>query len=330
MVTFVILVTGGAGFIGSHMVKRLRLANEDVLVLDNLERGHAAALLGASFVQADLRDPEAVKDVFRDHDIEAVLHFAAYIEVGESVQDPAKFYQNNVLGSWNLLEAVREAGVDKLVFSSTAAVYGEPTEVPIPESHAKNPTNPYGDTKLAVERMLDAYGSAYGLRSVCLRYFNAAGCDPDGELGEAHDPETHLVPRVLLNVLGRATFQVFGDDYATADGTCVRDYVHVNDLADAHLLALGRLRAGASSSAYNLGNGNGFSVKQVVQAVRDVTGSVLEPEIAPRRAGDPAVLVASSERARSELGWRPKFTDLTTMVQHAWEWLRKHPRGYAE
>lgn len=323
-----ILVVGGAGFIGSHMCKALEAAGEPFFVLDNLERGHEAALRGARLVRCDLRDKEAVADVFRQNEVEAVVHFAAYIEVGESVAAPAKFYENNVMGTWNLLEAMRGAGVDKLVFSSTAAVYGEPVEVPIPESHPTRPTNPYGETKLAVERMLSAYGSAYGVRSVALRYFNAAGADPDGEIGEDHRPETHLIPRILLSVLGRAEFKVFGDDYDTPDGTCVRDYVHVCDLASAHLGALSYLRSGGTSTAFNLGNGVGFSVKEVVDAVSEVTGHAVDPDVAPRREGDPARLVASSEAARRVLGWEPRCPGLDQIVAHAWAWYRSRPTGY--
>ncbi len=326
----VILVVGGAGFIGSHMVRALHQAGEDVLVLDNLEKGHLAALRGAPLVKADLRDRGALDQVFSDHDIEAVLHFAAYIEVGESVQNPARYYENNVLGSLNLAQAAVTAGVKQFVFSSTAAVYGEPVEVPIPEGHPKKPTNPYGNTKLAVERMLRDFDPAYGLKSVCLRYFNAAGSDPDGTIGEDHRPETHLIPRILLHLLGQGDFKVFGNDYDTPDGTCVRDYVHVVDLATAHLLALRYLRDGGRSSVFNLGNGQGHSVNQVLEAVRIVTGLPLHPQVVPRRPGDPARLVASSDRARSVLGWEPQFSGLETMIAHAWAWTSQHPNGYPD
>ena len=325
-----ILVVGGAGFIGSHMVKALRAAGKDTLVFDNFERGHEQALLGCPYFRGDLRDKEAVQQVFRDHPIDLVYHFAAYIEVGESVENPAGFYQNNVLGTYNLLETMRQADVSNIVFSSTAAVYGEPESVPIGEDHPKNPTSPYGDTKLAVERMLGAYDRAYGMKSVCLRYFNAAGSDPDCQIGEEHEPETHLVPRLLLSFQGRANFTVFGDDYDTPDGTCVRDYVHVSDLADAHLRAADYLQSGGSSTAFNLGNGNGYSVNEVVRAAQRVTGISMQPEIGPRRAGDPARLVASNQRAKEILGWEPRYPEIETMVAHTWAWQSSHPRGYGD
>ncbi|MBS1715991.1 MAG: UDP-glucose 4-epimerase GalE [Armatimonadetes bacterium] len=312
------------------MCKALEAAGEPFFVLDNLERGHEAALRGARLVRCDLRDRDAVAEVFRQNDIEAVIHFAAYIEVGESVSEPARFYENNVVGTWNLLEAMRSTGVGRLVFSSTAAVYGEPDEVPIPESHPKRPTNPYGETKLAVEGMLRWYEAAHGIRSVALRYFNAAGSDPDGEIGEDHRPETHLIPRILLSVLGRADFKVFGDDYDTPDGTCVRDYVHVCDLCAAHLGALRYLGAGGTTAAFNLGNGVGFSVQEVVDVVAEVTGRRLEPEVAPRRSGDPARLVASSGAARTALGWAPEHGRLDEIVGTAWGWFRSRPSGYGD
>jgi UDP-glucose 4-epimerase len=323
-----VLVAGGAGYIGSHMVKRLEQAGEPFVVLDNLERGHEAALRGAPLVRADLRDPDSLRAAFRSRDIDVVLHFAAYIEVGESVKDPAAFWQNNVVGTWNLLEAAREAGVQQFVFSSTAAVYGEPVRTPMDEDHPKAPTNPYGETKLAVERMLESYGEAYGTRSVRLRYFNAAGADPDGELGEDHSPETHLIPRVLLKALGRAEFKIFGDDYPTRDGTCVRDYVHVCDLAEAHLGAVSHLRSGGGNLVCNLGNGQGFTVREVVAAVERVTGLAVGAEVAPRRPGDSATLVASSDRAKELLGWRPKYPELDPMIEHAFAWFRSRPHGY--
>jgi UDP-glucose 4-epimerase len=326
----VVLVVGGAGFIGSHLLKSLQAAGEPLLVFDNLERGHRAALRGARLVEGDLRRPGSIQEVFRNNEIEAVVHFAAYIEVGESVADPSKFYENNVIGTWHLLEAMREAGVSRLVFSSTAAVYGEPERTPIPEAHATAPTNPYGDSKLAVERMLRAYGDAYGLRSVALRYFNAAGADPEGEIGEDHRPETHLIPRILLSVLGKAEFKIFGDDYDTPDGTCIRDYVHVSDLASAHLAAIQYLRGGGASDVMNLGNGKGFSVREVMQTVRDVTGRKFDPPVVARREGDPARLVALSDKARQTLGWTPQFADLGTIVSHAWNWYQSHPEGYRD
>ncbi|ARU40460.1 UDP-glucose 4-epimerase GalE [Armatimonadetes bacterium Uphvl-Ar1] len=324
-----ILVCGGAGYIGSHMAKRLRQEGVDHVIFDNLERGNEAAIGGSQFFRGDLRNRDDVAAVFEQFDIHLVMHFAAYIEVGESVKEPAKFWENNVTAVWNLLEECRVRGVEQVVFSSTAAVYGEPSVVPIPENHPKNPTNPYGDTKLAVERMLAGYGRAYGLRSVCLRYFNACGSDPEGELGEDHRPETHLIPRILLAAAGRAPeITVFGTDYDTQDGTCIRDYVHVWDLADAHLRAVRYLEAGGASDQFNLGSGNGFSVREVLDAVRSVTGVNFPVSYGDRREGDPARLVADSTRARSVLGWSPEFDDVAVCVIHAWEWMVAHPGGY--
>ncbi len=323
-----ILVCGGAGYIGSHMCRLLRQHDIPHIALDNLERGHAEALQGTPLIHADLRNPAALEEVFASHTFTAVMHFAAYIEVGESTKNPATFWENNVHAVWNLLETMRRHGVNQFVFSSTAAVYGEPERVPIPEDHPKNPTNPYGNTKLTVERMLGDYSDTYGLRSVCLRYFNACGSDPDGILGEAHDPETHLIPRVLLAAAGRGEVKVFGEDYDTPDGTCIRDYVHVCDLADAHLLALNHLATGGATNQYNLGSGTGFSVKQVIDAAKEVTGIDFPVGTAPRRTGDPARLIADSTKARTELGWNPVYTDVRTCVQHAWDWMLAHPNGY--
>ncbi len=317
-----VLVVGGAGYVGSHTLLALREAGREAIALDDLSRGHEWALLGAPLVRADVTDLEALRYVFGRHQVSAVLHFAGLIEVGESVKDPAGFYHANVHGTWCLLEAMREAGVRDLVFSSTAAVYGEPEHTPIPEMHPRNPTSPYGDTKLAAERLIQAYEAAYGFRAVRLRYFNAAGADPEGRLGEAHDPETHLIPRALLSVLGRGQFTVFGDDYPTPDGTCVRDYVHVCDLAAAHVAALDALRRG-ESGAFNLGTGRGASVREVVEAVRAVTGADFSPGVAPRRPGDPAVLVADPGLAGSVLGWQPQRSDLLTVVEDAWRWHRR-------
>lgn len=324
-------MVGGAGYIGSHMVQLLGARGIDHAVFDNLERGHRAAVGGSQFFEGDLRNPAqigAALDAFRPT---VVMHFAAYIEVGESVKDPAKFWQNNVVAVLNLLEAMRERGIDQFVFSSTAAVYGEPVEVPIPENHPKAPTSPYGASKWTVEMMLQGYQAAYGLRSACLRYFNACGCDPEGRIGEAHDPETHLIPRILLAALGRAEkVTVFGTDYDTPDGTCIRDYVHVCDLADAHLLALEHLASGGDSDVFNLGSGEGFSVKEVIDAVKLVTGRDFEIEYGQRRAGDPARLIASSEKIRSTLGWNPVYTDLRETVGHAARWFTEHPDGYED
>jgi UDP-glucose 4-epimerase len=326
-----ILVLGGAGYIGSHMVKFLKEGGEEHLVFDNLEQGHRAAVGDAPFVQGDLRDAEALRRVFSEHPVDVVMHFAAYISVGESVREPGKYWDNNTAGVLTLLEEMRRAGIGKFVFSSTAAIFGEPHYVPIDEDHPKNPTSPYGDSKLAVERMLKAYDVAHGLKSVALRYFNAAGADPEGELGEDHHPEEHLIPVAIEAALGkRPQLKIFGSDYDTPDGTCVRDYIHILDLAQAHLLAVRHLRSGGDSRQYNLGNGSGFSVRQVIETVERVVGSEIPKEEAPRRPGDPGTLIASSERIRRDWAWEPKYPDLQTMVQHAWDWRRAHPDGYGD
>ncbi len=324
-----ILVIGGAGYIGSHMVKYLLQNGEKPLVLDNLELGHRQAVKGADLVQGDLRDRGMLDRLFKETEIECVMHFAAYASVGDSVENPAKYYDNNVNGCFNLLEAMRAAGVKQMIFSSSAATYGEPTQIPIPEDHIQFPTNPYGETKLVMERMLKWYYGAYGIRSISLRYFNAAGADPDGELGEDHEPEQHIIPVILQTALGkRETTKVFGTDWDTPDGTCIRDYIHVVDLADAHLRALNALRSGPTTSAYNLGNGEGFSVKQVIETCEKVVGRPIPSVAAPRRAGDPARLVASSDKIRKELGWSPRYPDLETIISHAWAWFEAHPDGY--
>jgi UDP-glucose 4-epimerase len=325
-----ILVIGGAGYIGAHMVKLLRRRGEPVLVFDNLSRGHRAALAGAALVEGDLRRRGDLERVFGGRAIECVMHFAALASVGESMRAPELYYDNNVVGCFNLLEAMRAHGVERLVFSSSAATYGEPQAVPIGEDHPQRPTNPYGETKLVMERMLRWYGEAHGLRSVVLRYFNAAGADPDGELGEDHAPEEHLIPLVLGAVLGkRREVEVYGTDWPTPDGTCVRDYVHVVDLCRAHALALDRLRRGEPSAIYNLGGGSGWSVRQVIAAAGQVVGSDIPWRPAPRRPGDPARLVASCDRAERELGWRAERGALETILRDAWEWHRRHPGGYA-
>lgn len=326
-----VLVTGGAGYIGSHTVVELLERNEEVMIVDNLQKGHRQALLGGAFHQGDLRDADFLERVFSQHDIEAVIHFAAESLVGESVNEPLKYYYNNVYGTLNLLEKMKTYGVKYLVFSSTAATYGEPERIPITESDRTNPTNPYGETKLAVEKMLKWCDSAYGIHSVALRYFNAAGAHESGKIGEDHRPETHLIPIILQVALGkREAIAIYGDDYPTPDGTCIRDYIHVSDLADAHLLALDYLRRGGGSTVYNLGNGQGFSVKQVVDEVRKVTGHKIPCQIASRRGGDPAVLVASSDKIRNELFWKPKKNDLAAIVESAWNWYIKHPDGYMD
>lgn len=324
-----ILVIGGAGYIGSHMVKYLRQKGEPVVVLDNFSTGHKQAVLDSPVEQGDLRDSETLSRVFRKYDIECVMHFAAFIFAGESMRDPAKYYDNNVLGCLRLMEAMRLHGVSQIIFSSTAAVYGEPMAVPIPETHPLNPTNTYGETKRVMEGVLRWYGQAYGIRSIALRYFNAAGADPDGELGEDHRPEEHLIPLTLFAALGRReSISVFGTDYDTPDGSCIRDYVHVWDLCDAHYRALQRLRAGASFEVYNLGNGQGYSVLEVIRAAERVVGKPIPTVYAPRRPGDPARLVASSENARSLLGWQPRYPALETMIEHAYRWFATHPNGY--
>ncbi|MCY0991129.1 UDP-glucose 4-epimerase GalE [Nannocystis sp. ILAH1] len=323
-----VLVTGGAGYIGSVVVEELLAAGHEVAVIDNLSKGHADAVpAGVELVRADLRDADLVRRLLRHARVEAVVHMAADSLVGESVQSPAKYYENNVVAGLGLLDAMVEVGVHRLVFSSTAAVYGEPETQPIDETAPTRPTNPYGETKLALERAFAWYERAYGLRSASLRYFNAAGAS--ARCGESHDPETHLIPLVLQVALGRAPYvTLYGDDYPTPDGTCVRDYIHVVDLARAHVLALSGLDGG--SCIYNLGcGGAGYSVRQVVDTARAVTGAAIPVRLGARRAGDPAVLVASSARIQHDLGWQPRLGALATIVESAWTWLRGHPRGYA-
>jgi UDP-glucose 4-epimerase len=318
-----ILVCGGAGYIGSHMVRHLRANGHEAVVFDNLSTGHRQAVGEASLVEGDLLDPAALATLFAAHRFDAVMHFCARSLVGESVQQPYAYYRNNVAGTLNLLQAMQAAGVERLVFSSTAAVFGNPQADLIDEDHPTAPINPYGASKLMVERMLADAATAYGLRSVALRYFNAAGADPAGTLGESHDPETHLIPNVLRAALGTgSSLKVFGDDYATRDGTCVRDYVHVNDLASAHLAALAFMGAHEGGHVFNLGNGQGFSVLEVIEAARRVTGADIGFEVAPRRLGDPPVLVAASSRAREVLGWIPEFTDIGDIIATAWTWHR--------
>jgi len=325
-----VLVTGGAGYIGSHTVKALKEAGHYVVVFDDLSTGHRESVAGVPFVQGDVTRREDLLDALKRYSIDAVMHFAAKSLVGESMQDPAKYYVNNVAGGVTLLEALREAGVGTIIFSSTAAVYGEPESIPIPEEHPLRPTSVYGRTKLMFEQMLEDYRRVYGLRYAALRYFNAAGADPSGQIGEDHDPETHLIPIVLQAALGqREAVTIFGTDYDTPDGTCIRDYIHVTDLADAHVLALEALKAGGPGGVYNLGNGNGFSVRQVIEAAERVVGAKIPVKEGDRRPGDPAVLVASSARAQRELGWKPRFTDLDEIVRTAWQWHRSHPQGYA-
>lgn len=329
MFLLAILVTGGAGYIGSHTVLYLNQQGEEVIVLDNLQKGHFDAVRNAKFYQGELKDESLLDEIFTSNQIDSVIHFAANSLVGESVEKPLEYYENNVIGSYHLIKKMVEHNVKNIVFSSTAATYGNPVKVPIQENDPTVPTNPYGDTKLAIEKMLKWADGAYGLKSVCLRYFNAAGADPEGEIGEDHTPESHLIPIVLQAALGqRENVAIFGDDYPTEDGTCIRDYIHVLDLAAAHYLALKKLHGTEESGVYNLGNGTGFSVKQVIDTCRKVTEKDIEAIMAPRRAGDPAVLIASSEKARTELGWIPKYPNLEEIVSHAWNWHVNHPNGY--
>lgn len=320
----------GAGFIGSHAVAALLAKGEQVVIVDNLQTGHKEAVVkGAVLEEGDLRNHAFLRSVFQTHDIEAVMHFAADSLVGESVTDPLKYYDNNVGGATALLQVMNEFDVKRIVFSSTAATYGEPKRVPIVETDETNPTNPYGETKLAIEKMLKWSEQAYGIEYVVLRYFNVAGAHTEGIVGEDHQPETHLIPIILQVALGkRDQIMIYGDDYETEDGTCIRDYIHVMDLVEAHILAVERLREGKGSTTYNLGNGTGFSVKQVVEAAREVTGHAIPAQVAERRAGDPAKLIASSEKALKELGWKPQYADLHTIIQSAWDWFQKHPDGY--
>lgn len=319
-----ILVCGGAGYIGSHMVSYLIALKHEVVVFDNLSTGHRAAVGKVPLVVGDLLDPASLAALFAAHRFDAVMHFCARSLVGESVDDPYTYYQNNVVGTLNLLRAMRTAGVDKLVFSSTAAVYGAPQTNLIDETFTTDPINPYGASKLMVERMLADAARAYGLRSVAFRYFNAAGADPSGEIGESHEPETHLIPNVLRAALcNDGVLKVFGDDYATPDGTCVRDYIHVNDLASAHMKAIEFMANREGAHLFNLGNGRGFSVLEVIAAARRVTGVNIAFELAPRRAGDPPVLVASSAKACDLLGWTPAFAEVDTIIESAWRWHRQ-------
>ena len=323
-----VLVTGGAGYIGSHTAKALRRAGYHVVVFDNLSAGHREAALGADLIEGDIRDLDAVRRAIREHRPTAVMHFAARLLVGESMGDPAGYYDNNVRGTLTTLEAMAKEGCRLFVFSSTCAVYGEPAEVPLHEGLPTAPINPYGQTKLAVEQALPHFERAYGIRSIRLRYFNAAGADPDGELGEDHAPEVHVIPRAFAAANGGPAFEIFGEDYATPDGTCLRDYVHVSDLADGHIRALKRLEAGGASATYNIGTEQPSSVLEVLAAVERVTGRPVPRLSAPRRAGDPAVLYASATRIRSELGWVPQRAALDTIVGDAWRWHSTHPRGF--
>lgn len=327
-----VLVCGGAGYIGSHTVYELIERGHSVVVVDSLIKGHKAAVHNeAKFYLGDIRDEEFMDRVFKENNIDAVIDFAAFSLVGESVNEPFKYYENNVYGTLKLLEAMERAGVKKIVFSSTAATYGEPENDIIVESDKTNPTNPYGETKLTVEKMLKWADNAYGIKFVALRYFNAAGAHISGKIGEDHSPETHLIPIILQTALGqREKMFIFGDDYDTPDGTCVRDYIHVTDLADAHIKALEKLFKTNESGIYNLGNGKGFSVKEVIEKAKKVTGKEFKVEIEARRNGDPSTLIASSEKAIKELGWKPKFNTLDKIIETAWNWHKDHKNGYED
>jgi UDP-glucose-4-epimerase GalE len=324
-----VVVTGGAGYIGSHAVRALSDAGHAVAVLDDLSAGHEQALpAGVTLVKAAIHDREAVHRLLVEHRADAVMHFAAWLAVGESVRKPLEYFQNNVAGTLAVLEAMRDAGVKRFIFSSTCAVYGEPATVPIVETLDKKPINAYGETKLTIERALPHLEVAHGIKWIALRYFNAAGAHPDGSIGEDHADEIHLIPLAIRAANGGTPLKVFGEDYPTADGTCERDYIHVCDLADAHIRALEALEGGLPSGAYNVGTGTPHSVKAVIDAVSKVVGRPVAWQPAPRRPGDPAVLYAASDRAQRELGWRPRYADLEVIVRHAWQWHSTHPRGY--
>lgn len=322
-----ILVTGGAGYIGSHSVLTLQKAGYEVIILDSLVYGHqdlVENVLKAKLIVGSTCDRALLREVFANHQIDAVMHFAAYAYVGESVTEPAKYYDNNVVGTLTLLEAMLEANVKTFVFSSTCATYGVPDSVPITEDQSQNPINPYGATKLMVERILQDFSHAYDFRSVCLRYFNAAGADPEGNLGEDHNPETHLIPLVLQTALGqRESVSVFGTDYDTPDGTCIRDYIHVLDIAQAHILALKYLMDNGATDVFNLGNASGFSVKEVIETARKITGKEIKAEFGDRRPGDPPALVGSGAKAQKILGWQPAYSNLDDIISHAWQWHQK-------
>jgi UDP-glucose-4-epimerase GalE len=334
-----VLVTGGAGYIGSHSVKALLAAGRRVVVLDDFSAGHRGACAALqtvaapgqlTVVEAGIGETATVEATCREHGIDAVMHFAAWLSVGDSVTDPVGYYRNNVVGSLGLLDGLRRAGVTRLIFSSTCATYGEPQRVPIDESHPQQPINSYGETKLAVERALPHFETAYGLKSIALRYFNAAGADPDGLLGEDHSPEIHIIPRAIFAARGTDSLKVFGDDYPTPDGTCLRDYIHVTDLADAHVRALESLEQGGPSARFNVGTGTPHSVREVIEAVARVAGRPVPFTVAPRRAGDPSTLYAANDAIRAALGWVPRHADLDTIVGTAWCWFDAHPDGYGD
>jgi UDP-glucose-4-epimerase GalE len=323
-----VLVTGGAGYVGSHACKALAAAGYRVVVFDNFVAGHPEAVLYGDLVEGDVANVASVQDAIHRHRVSAVVHFAAFLDVAESVREPVRYYRNNVAGTLSVLQAMASESVDRFVFSSTCATYGDPIETPIIETHPQRPINAYGDTKLAVERALPHFERAYGIKWVALRYFNAAGADPDGELGEDHSPEIHLIPRAIEAATGGRPLQVFGDDYPTPDGTCLRDFIHVADLADAHVKSLQRIAAGGASGAYNLGTGTPHSVREVIASVERVTGRTVAWRMAPRRPGDPAALFAAAHKAEVELGWKPRFADLDSIVRTSWQWHHTHPHGY--
>jgi len=325
-----ILITGGAGYVASSVVHELKKLGHEITVFDSLIYGHKEALpKGIKLIEGDLLHKETLADIFETNNPEAVLHFASYTYVGESVENPEKYFENNVVGSLNLLSVMREYNVKKIVYSSSAAVYGEPKEIPIPESHPLQPTSPYGETKVIVETFLRSFDRAYGIKFVSLRYFNAAGADLEFDVGEDHDPETHLIPLVMKTALGKQKdIKIFGTDYDTPDGTCVRDYIHVKDLASAHILALEKLNKGGKSSVYNLGGGKGTSVREIIETVKKVSGKKFKVIESKRRPGDPARLVASNTLAKKELGWELKYSDIETIIKDAWEWHLKYPEGY--
>lgn len=325
-----VMVVGGAGYIGSHMVKLLGQSGHEVVTYDNLSEGHLAAVTCGRFVEGDLMDRDLLESTLKECEIEAVIHFAASALVGESVENPSKYYQNNVVATFSLLEAMRGAGVSKIVFSSTCATYGQPEAIPISEEESQSPVNPYGFTKLVIEKMLSDYAKAYGFGYAALRYFNASGASPDGDIGEDHDPESHLIPIVLQVALGqRPKIYIFGDNYPTPDGTCIRDYIHVDDLCTAHLLALNKLEAGTELKL-NLGTGVGQSVREIIRACEEVTGREIPAVIDERREGDPAELVADPRKAHQVLGWEAKYTDVKKTIESAWAWHQSHPAGYGD